>query len=128
MAQTPATTTKKTPAKKKRDVAMFVKTSEQDDDGNYTADIFGETFTLSSDVNGWLTMLAGSGDLRAVRDLVESVIVVPEPDEDETLEQARRKEKDRFHGLMSKQQHFSIEDAMTFVSELIEASGNDQPE
>lgn len=106
---------------------MFVKTSDIDEDGNYTADVFGETFKLSSDVNGWLLVLAGSGDLRAVRNLVESQIVV-EPVQGLSLEAARRNESARFHDLLTARQHFSVEDAMELVANFTEAAGNDLEE
>lgn len=114
-----------TPAAK--NAPMFEKLTEPDDDGNWTAKIFGEEFTLSDDVNGWLIMLAGGGDLRAIRDLVDSLLVV-EPEEGESVAMATRRIGDKFHKLIGSQRNFSIEDAMTLVNDLQEAAGNDLPE
>lgn len=125
MATTTVAKKKTTSAPKK--APMFEKLTEPDDDGNWTARIFGEEFTLSDDVNGWLIMLAGGGDLRAIRDLVDSLLVV-EPEEGESLAMAKRRVGERFHKLIGSQRNFSIEDAMTLVNDLQEAAGNDLPE
>ena len=119
---TPATT----PKARAKPVKMFEVLTEPDDDGIYTANIFGETFTLSSDANGWLLFLAGSGQSRYVVQLVESLIIV-EPKEGEDIEVARRRERDRFHSHMGEQKGFTIESAVEFVNALTEVSaGNDQ--
>ena len=130
MAQTPARRTS-TPAKKKetaKKVAPFEATSDIDEDGNFTARIFGEEFSLNADVNGWLKMLASSGSPRHLIALVESMINVEIPEGTSAL-LAREREKARFHDLMSSQEHFGLEDAIEFIGELMEASaGNDLAE
>lgn len=123
-----ATTPAKRKTKKMTDASEpFVPLTEPDEDGNYTAEIFGEAFTLNTDANGWLVMMAGSGRLSAMRDLVESLITVV-PEEGETEEMARFRERDRFHSVMGRQRGFSIEDAVEFVNKLTEHAGNDLPE
>jgi hypothetical protein len=127
MAQTPA---RRTPASTKKaatpkKVAPFEAVTDIDDDGNFTAKIFGEEFSMNADVNGWLKMLASSGSPKHLVALVESMINVEVPEGTSAL-LAREREKARFHDLMSSQEHFGLEDAIEFIGELMEASaGND---
>jgi len=127
MAQTPAkrtSTAKKTVPKK----VPFEATSDIDEDGNFTAKIFGEEFSLNADVNGWLKMLASSGSPKHLVQLVESMINV-DIVEGESALLAREREKARFHDLLSSQDHFGLEDAIEFIGELMEVSaGNDLAE
>lgn len=106
---------------------MFEVVEDIDDDGIYTASIFGERFRLSADVNGWLLTMAAGGDMGALRKMVDASIVV-EPKEGERLAVARRRESDRFHDNLSQRDHFSVEDAMELVACLMEAAGNDPEE
>lgn len=109
---------------KPKAIEPFKVATEVDADGNYDALIFGERFTLSSDVNGWLLFLAGAGRSRDVINLVESVIVV-EPKDGEDIEVARNRERNRFHTTVSSQPHFSIEQAIELVNAMTEvAAGN----
>lgn len=113
-----------TKPKPKTKAVPFEAITDIDDDGNYTARIFGEEFTLSAEVNGWLLFLAGSGSSKHVVNLVESLIVIPEGDGD--IEVRRRREADRFHGLLASQKPFKIEDAVELVNAMTEFSaGND---
>lgn len=130
MAPTPARRSP-TPAKKKAaasKIAPFEAVTDIDEEGNFTAKIFGEEFSLNADVNGWLKMLASSGSPKHLVALVESMINVDVPEGTSAL-LAQEREKARFHDLMSSQQNFGLEDAIEFIGELMEASaGNDLAE
>lgn len=107
----------------------FVEVLETDEAaGEVTVRLFGEeTFKLSTDINGWLQVLAGSGRPRDVVNFVESMIVV-EAEEGEKIETARWREGERFNKLVSKQKHFGLEDTFKLINDLTEAAGNDQSE
>lgn len=122
MASTPAKRT----TTKTRTVEMFEQTSELDEDGNYTAKIYGEEFKLSSDVNGWLFFLGTSGSPRHAVQLVQSLLVV-EPEEGEKLSAAKRRVEDRFNDVMLTHSQ-SIEDTVEMIGKMMEAAGNDQEE
>ena len=138
MASAPATQRSKAPAKrstpakrtsgKQSPAKMFEALTEPDDMGEYDALIYGEKFRLHNDVNGFLLMLTGAGGadgLRAIVDLVKSLIVVEEV-EGENIEVTREREKRRLYDLVGSQRHFGIEDAMEFVNSMTEvAAGND---
>lgn len=128
MAQTPARrstpATKKTAVKKTAD--LFEQVSELDDDGNYRVKILGEEFVLSSDVNGWLLMLASAGSPRHMVQLVQSILVV-EPEEGEKLSAARRRVQDHFDSTLIEAK-VSVEDIVELIGEMMDAAGNDDEE
>ncbi len=105
----------------------FVVLSTNEDDETYVARLFDEeNFTLSTDVNGWLLINAGSGKAADFLKLIWSVIVV-EPNDDEKIEDARRREMGRFSDLLGARKHFGIEEVMELVNDMTEVSaGNDQ--
>lgn len=128
MASTsPAKKKAATPARRRTEVEMFEMTSEIDDDGNYTAEIYGETFTLSSDVNAWLLIEAGAGEPKAIVSLVHSLLVV-EPEDGEDLDAARRRVQKRFTDHIGAQRNFSVERLVEFIADITEAAGNDLAE
>lgn len=105
---------------------MFEVVSRDEDAETYVGRLFGEEdFTFSTDVNGWLLIQAGSGRTKDFTDLIWSLIQV-EAGEDETPEEARRREMDRFDSLLRSRKHFSVEDLMELVNEFTEAAGNDR--
>lgn len=118
MAQTPARRT--TPARSATKTKAFEQLTEPDDEGNFTALIFGEEFKLSTDVNGWLLLMA-SGDASKFVDLVESLIVV-ETKGDERIETARLREKRRFNDLLLAQQHFGVEAVAELIADITDAA------
>lgn len=123
-SRVPARTATKVATKSKAKAVPFEAVTDIDSDGNYQARIFGEEFTLSAEVNGWLLFLAGSGSSKHVVSLVESLIVIPDGEGD--IEMRRRREAERFHGLLGSQKHFSVEDAVEIVNAMTEISaGND---
>lgn len=105
---------------------MFEVVSDVDAEGNVDVKVFGEPFTISTDVNGWLLLLAGSGRSRDVVNLVQSVLVV-EAQNGEDIEVARLREEDRFNRLLGSQKGFTIDKAIDLVNSLTEISaGNEQ--
>ena len=120
---TPSRVPARTKTVAKQKTVPFEATTDIDEDGNYKALIFGEEFTLSSEVNGWLVFLASSGSSKYVVDLVESLIIVP--DGEASIEVRRMREAERFHTLLGSQKHFKIEDAVELVSAMTAASGNE---
>ena len=105
---------------------MFEVVSEIDEDGYVDAKIFGEKFTIDTDVNGWLLFLAGAGQSRDVVNLVHSVIRVT-PVNGETFEVARLREQRRFDELLGSQKHFNVDQAIELVNKLTEISaGNEE--
>lgn len=125
-SSTPARRTKKAAAKPKS-TSMFEVVSDIDDDGNYEALIFGEKFTLSTDVNGWLLLMA-AGDTSKFVDLVESLIVIPEPEDGERIEVVRMREKRRFSDLLVSQKDFSVEQAAELIASMTEAAAGNEDE
>lgn len=121
MAQTPAkrTTTKSKPV-------LFEQVGEINEDGNYTAKIYGEEFKLSADVNGWLLLLGSSGSPRHMVQLVHASLVV-EPEEGEKLSAARRRVEDRFNDVMISNSP-TVEEAIEIIGHMMEAAGNDLEE
>jgi len=103
---------------------MFEKVTELDSDGNYTANIYGEPFKLSSDIHGWLFFLGTSGSPKHAVQLMHSLLVV-EQEDGESLTKARRRTEDRFNDVMIANQQ-SIEDTIELLSLMMEAAGNDQ--
>lgn len=122
-SRVPARTAAKKPVKKS--TAPFEVLSEIDEDGNYEVSVFGEKFKLSSDVNGWLLFLAGSGKASEIVRLVESVLVV-EPNEGEDVEAARRRIREKFHSTVGAQSGFSIEQAIELVNAMTEVSAGNE--
>lgn len=120
-----ATPAKRTASKSK--TKIFEQTSEIDDDGNFTALVFGEEFKFSSDVNAYLLLKAVRDNGRFI-DLIESLIVV-EPEDGEKLEQARHRESRRFDELMTSQRNFSIEQLAELIADITDAAaGNEDAE
>jgi hypothetical protein len=114
-----------TPKPKAREVEMFEAVSEINEDGEVDVLIFGEPFTISTDVNGWLLLLAGSGSSRDVVNLVRSILVVS-PSNGENIEIARQREEVRFNTLLGGRKNFSVENAVELVNALTEvAAGNE---
>lgn len=105
---------------------MFEALTEPDADGNYDVAIFGEQFSFNSDVNPWLLTLAGTGKPSAIVNLVQSTINVV-PEDGEKLDQARRREADRFNEVLGSQRGLTFEDVAELINHLTEvAAGNDQ--
>lgn len=104
---------------KAKEPEMFEVLTEVDADGNVDIKVFGEKFTISTDVNGWLLLLAGSGSSRDVVNLVKSIIVVPD---DGDVEVARMREMQRFNDVLGKRSKFTVDDAITLVNSLTEVS------
>lgn len=121
-----ATPAKRTASKSSK-TKIFEQTSEIDDDGNFTALVFGEEFKFSSDVNAYLLLKAVRDNGRFI-DLIESLIVV-EPEDGEKLEQARHRESRRFDELMTSQRNFSIEQLAELIADITDAAaGNEDAE
>lgn len=114
------------PPVKAKEPDMFEALTEVDADGNMDVKIFGEPFTISTDVNGWLLMLAGSGQARDVVRLVQSILVVV-PADGQTIDAARLAEERRFNDLLGGRKNFTIENTYELINALTEVSaGNDQ--
>lgn len=122
-----ASTTSKTKAPARRETPVFEKLTEPDADGHFNAKIFGQEYTLSDDVNAWLLIRAGGGDLASLGKLVEKTIVV-EPEDGENHAQAHARIIGGFHRLLENQEHLTIEKVMELVAAMTEAAGNDLEE
>lgn len=127
MAATKRTSTpaRVTPKPKAKEPEMIEAVGEIDEDGYVDVLIFGEPFTLDTDVNGWLLLLANSGSARDIVNLVKSIIVV-KPVDGETYEVTRMAEERRFNDIVGAQRHFSIEKALEFVNGLTEVSAGNE--
>lgn len=127
MAATKRTSTpaRVTPKPKAKEPEMVEAVSEIDEDGYVDVLIFGEPFTLDTDVNGWLLMLANSGSARDIVNLVKSMIVV-KPVDGENIEITRMAEERRFNDIVGSQRGFSIEKCMTFINDLTEVSAGNE--
>lgn len=123
MAQTPA---KRTGGSKRPKGKMFEILTEVDDDGNYEASIFGETFKWSTDVNGWLLLMAANDTGKFV-DLVESLLVV-EPEDGERIETARLRVKRRFNDLLTSQKNLPVEDVAELIADITDAAAGNEDE
>jgi hypothetical protein len=117
--------TRTAPKPRAKEPEMFEVVGEIDDDGHVDVKIFGEPFTIDTDVNGWLLLLAGSGSSRDVVNLVKSVIVV-EPSNGEGFEVARRREEDRLNTLLGQRKGFSVDNAIELVNHLTEVSAGNE--
>lgn len=127
MANAPARTKKAAPKKPQGeewdDVRLI---SRDEDDETFVAEIFGEEeFTFSTDVNAYLLLNAvrdGGGFL----DLMDSLVVVDTNGTDpKKVEADRTKERDRFHDLLKRQKHLSVERLAVFIGEITELAGNE---
>lgn len=94
-----------------------------DANGYIKVKIFGEPFTVDTDVNGWLLFLAGAGQSRDVVNLVKSVLVVDEVD-GEDIEVTRFKTLSRFTEVVGKQKNFGVEKTVELINEITELAGN----
>src|SRR5690348_765290 len=113
------------PKPRAKEPEMFEAVSEIDEDGNIDVKIFGEPFTISTDVNGWLLLLAGSGSSRDVVRLVQSILVVT-PANGESIDVARANEERRFNDLLASRRHFTVENCIELVNALTEVSGGNE--
>lgn len=104
---------------------MFEVISDVDEDGYVDVKIFGEKFTIDTDINGWGLMLAGAGGTRNMVKLVHGIIKVT-PNNGENIEVARMRERDRFDDLLWAQRDFTIEKAMELVNALTEVSAGNE--
>lgn len=128
MAATPAKRSSTTVKTKPKSVDMFKVVSDIDEDGYADVQIFGEPFTIDTDVNGWLLFLAGAGASRDVVKLVRSVIKVT-PEDGESFEVARRREEARFDDVLIAQRGLTVEQCIELVNALTEiSSGNGSSE
>lgn len=103
---------------------MFEVVGEIDADGNVDVKVFGEPFTISTDVNAWLLMLAGAGGSREIVDLVRSILVV-EPNPGEDIDTATARVRTGFDKTLATRSGFSIERCMELINDLVEAAGNE---
>lgn len=112
------------PKVKGKEPEMFEIVSEIDPDGNVDVKVFGEPFTISTDVNAWLLMLAGAGGSREIVDLVRSVLVVV-PNDGEEIDAAQTRVRTAFDKTLSSRSGFSVERCMELINDLVEAVGNE---
>lgn len=129
-ANTPANRPKKTPASKKKKEFEDVELVRWDDSGEeFTARVFGaEEFNFSTDVNAYLLLnasrdIAGGGFL----DLMDSLVAVDtaEAETDKEVDALTAAERDRFHDLLKRQDHLSVERLAKFIADLMEIAGNE---
>lgn len=113
------------PAKTKKNPKSDIELIEWSEDGEtFTAEIFGsETFTFSTDVNAFL-LLNAVRDGGGFVDLMDSLVEVVE-NEDEDVEDTRRKERERFHNLLANQKKLTVERLAKFVGDITEIAGNE---
>ena len=117
-----------TPAKKSDKGKDLVVVDRDDDAGEITIKVFGETFLISSGANGWLQYMASTGQAEHMQKLIQSVLLIEGADDmdDTELRLARVREWQRFDELLGSQRDFGLERMFRLVNDLIEATGNVQ--
>jgi len=128
MATTSPARTKKPTPDRSQDIELVGSIDTEDE--SFTARIFdGEEFLFSTDVNGYLLLTATRGGDEFIA-LMDSLVLIPDTDglKPNEMEAAREAEKQRFHSVLARQKHLTVERLARFVGELMEIAGNEEGE
>ena len=115
-----------TPAKTSEPVSDITLVEMAKDGATFTAELFGaETFMFSTDVNAFL-LLSAARDGVVLVNLMDSLVEVV-PEKGESIDDARERERERFHELLGSQRGLSVERLSRLIGDIIDMAGNEEP-
>jgi len=127
MVTTSPARTKKTVARSDDDTDIELVGEIDDSAESFTARVFDEEeFSFSTDINGFLLLTATRGGDEFIR-LMDSLVLYDTKGttSKKILEERRLAEQKRFHDVLARQSHLTVERLAKFVGDLMEIAGNE---